>query len=76
MTKKEKLIQKVLSGTISTVEAMKILTQIGYETNSTKGSHQVWRKPGRQPIVLILSKKDLPFFLREQIVEAMRMEGI
>lgn len=76
MTKKEKLISKILENKPITInEVIKLLTWVGYTDTSTKGSHQSFRKTGRPLITLVLTDKDTSKYIIQDLKNALNLEG-
>ena len=76
MTKKEKLISKILENKPITInEAIKLLTWLGYTDTSTKGSHQSFRKAWRPLITLVLTDKDTSKYIIQDLKNALTLEG-
>lgn len=80
MTKKEKLIQKVLKGKsdISPSEACSILFDFGYKATSpaSGSSHITFRKQNAMPITIVLTQNPLKPYLVSKIQDAIKKEGI
>lgn len=77
MTKKQKLIEKILNGYCSTFEeAEKILTNLGYVSEFPQGgsSHKTFRKDGCTPITLVSTQKPLKKYAMRMIIEAIKKE--
>ena len=75
MTKRDKLIQKILEGkTISTEQAITLLTFLGYETRSGKGSHVTYTKADFS-ITLVRERKELLPYQLKDIKAILESEG-
>ena len=78
MTKKNKLIQKILQGkTISNDEAIKILTTLGFEGKKrirSGSSHKILSK-NEMTISLVLNRKELKSYQLEQLQKILKIEG-
>lgn len=72
VTKKDKLIEKILDGKIiTTKEAQKVLDWLGYSENiSRKGSHATYRKENKTPITIVLTNKDVPHYILDMLQKA------
>ncbi len=79
MTKREKLIQKILKGdtNISPEEAMKILINLGYVATPPSGgsSHITFRKFNSMPITLVLTQNPLKPYMITKLQTALKNEG-
>lgn len=78
MTKKDKLIQKILENRIiSFQEADKILVSLGYipDTPSSGSSHVTYRKDPLDKITLVANRKELKPYQIKMIQEALRKAG-
>jgi predicted RNA binding protein YcfA (HicA-like mRNA interferase family) len=76
VTKREKLAGQVKKGKqISPEDAQTLLKQLGYEIKGTKGSHQTWSN-GKNKITILLNKKELPFYLIDQMKQILEEEGL
>lgn len=78
MTRREKLIQKLLNGqSIKTEEAIKIIESLGYESRKTKttGSHRTFRKPGHDLITIVLTHNYIPEYTISDIQNTLEKEG-
>ena len=79
MTKKEKLIKKILRGqsVITIEEAQKILIFLGYiaEQPASGSSHITYRKKDCNSVTLVLTQKELKEYLVRKIQEALRKAG-
>ena len=78
MSKRDKLIQKIMSGLCITFsEAEKILTDLGYQSEFPQGgsSHKTFRKQGCNPITLVATQKTLKKYAMKMIQEALVKEG-
>ncbi len=77
MTKKQKMIDKILNGYCSTFEeAEKLLTGLGYVSEFPQGgsSHKTFRKDGCMPITLVATQKTLKKYAMKMIIEAIKKE--
>jgi predicted RNA binding protein YcfA (HicA-like mRNA interferase family) len=71
MTKRDKLIQKILQGkNISYAEAEKVLLSLGYELINQEGSHATYGKKGKNHITLVANKKEMKSYQVKLIQEA------
>lgn len=78
MTKRDKLIQKILSGLcITFAEAEKLLTDLGYQSEFPQGgsSHKTFRKIGCDKITLVATQKPLKKYAMKMLQEALKKEG-
>ena len=78
MSKRDKLIQKIMSGTcITFAEAERLLTDLGYESEFPQGgsSHKTFRKAGCDKITLVATQKPLKKYAMKMIVAALIKEG-
>lgn len=79
MTKKDKLIQKILNGksVITIEEAEKILLFLGYDTEqpASGSSHITYRKYDCNSVTLVLTQKELKDYLIKKLQEALRKAG-
>lgn len=78
MSKRNKLIQKILSGNcITFAEAEKLLTDLGYKSEFPQGgsSHKTFRKTGYGCITLVATQKPLKKYAMKMIQEALAKEG-
>jgi len=71
MTKRNKLIQKILQGkNISSDESEKILLYFGYELVNREGSHVTYGKKGKAHITLVVNKREMKSYQVKLIQEA------
>jgi predicted RNA binding protein YcfA (HicA-like mRNA interferase family) len=64
MSKADKLLQKLLNGTIKAIELRTLLLALGAKLERTKGSHEQWSK-GKEKMTLATHSKDLkPYQIR------------
>lgn len=78
MSKRDKLIQKIMSGAcITFAEAERLLTDLGYESEFPQGgsSHKTFRKAGCDKITLVATQKPLKKYAMKMIVAALIKEG-
>ena len=79
MTKKDKLIQKILSGesVIKIEEAEKIMLFLGYDAEqpASGSSHITYKKQDCNSVTLILTQKELKNYLIKKLQEALRKAG-
>lgn len=78
MSKRDKLIQKIMSGTcITFAEAERLLTDLGYDSEFPQGgsSHKTFRKTGCAKITLVATQKPLKKYAIKMIQEALIKEG-
>ena len=78
MSKRDKLIQKILSGAcITFVEAERLLTDLGYDSEFPQGgsSHKTFRKAGCDKITLVATQKPLKKYAMKMIIAALIKEG-
>jgi len=70
MSKKDKILKKVLSGTsdknVTLAEAVYVLTHAGFVHDLGKGSHQVYRhSDGRRMVIPVHGKDIKPVYIRQ-----------
>ncbi len=71
MTKRDKLIQKIMQGKdISSDEAEKILLYFGYELINREGSHVTYGKKNRNHITIVVNKKEMKSYQIKLVQEA------
>ena len=78
MSKRDKLIQKIMSGgCITFAEAEKLLADLGYVSEYPQGgsSHKTFRKQGRDKITLVATQKPLKRYAMKMIQSALINEG-
>jgi predicted RNA binding protein YcfA (HicA-like mRNA interferase family) len=79
MTKRDKLIQKILKGNsvVTIEEAEKILLFLAYivEQPDSGSSHITYRKENCNSITLVLTQKELKQYLIRKIQDALRKAG-
>jgi len=78
MGKREKLIQRILSGqSIDFKDAEKILTDIGYTSEYPQGgsSHKTFRKEGREKITLVSYQRPIKQYALKLVQQALINEG-
>ena len=77
MSKRSKLIQKILKGSsdVSLDEAIKILELLKFKAVSTGSSHLTYRKQNCSSITIILTQDPLKPYLLEKLQEALKHEG-
>lgn len=79
MSKKEKLITKILNGklNISPQDACGILVDLGYKaTSPSKGSsHITFRKLNTMPVTIVLTQNPLKPYLIAKLQAALKKEG-
>lgn len=78
MSKRDKLIQKILSGAgITFAEAERLLTDLGYDSEFPQGesSHKTFRKAGCDKITLVATQKPLKKYAMKMIIAALIKEG-
>ena len=77
MSKKDKLLQKILKGNLdlSPSEAIKVLEMFGFKATSTGGSHLTFRKENCPSVTIILTQNPLKLYLLEKLQEALKHEG-
>jgi len=77
VSKREKLIQKILKGeaNVTPDEAVKILKMLGFSASPTGGSHLTFRKPNCQSVTVVLTQDLLKPYLLEKLQETLRKEG-
>ena len=77
MSKRDKLIQKILKGNsdITPDEAMKILRMLDFKASSTDGSHLTFRKPHCQSVTIVITQNPLKSYLIEKLQETLKNEG-
>ena len=78
MSKKDKLIQKILNGksSITPMEAIKMLENYGYVAAGPAGgsSHLTFRKPARPSVTIVLTQNPLKPYMVEKLKNAINME--
>jgi len=75
MTKKDKLIQKILENkTISTDQAITLLLYFGYEERSGKGSHVTYTK-AENSMTLVRERKELLLYQLKHLKTILESEG-
>jgi len=79
MSKRDKLIQKVLNGKsgISPQEAAKLLESLGYKSAgpANRSSHLTFRKSYRYSITIVLTQNPLKPYMVEKLQTALKNEG-
>ena len=77
MSKRDKLVQKVLNGQsdITPDDAIKILEMLNFRASPTSGSHLTFRKQNCQSVTIILTQKPLKQYLLEKLQEVLTNEG-
>jgi predicted RNA binding protein YcfA (HicA-like mRNA interferase family) len=77
MSKREKLIQKILKGEadVTPDEAVKILKMLDFMASPTGGSHLTFRKPNCQSVTIVLTQDFIKPYLLEKLQETLRKEG-
>ena len=78
MSKRDKLIQKIMSGgCITFAEAEKLLADLGYVSEFPQGgsSHKTFRKQRRDKITLVATQKPLKKYAMKMIQSALINEG-
>lgn len=79
MTKRSKLIQKILKGdsNISPEDAIKILIDLGYKATAPSGgsSHITFRKIDALPITLVLTQNPLKPYMVAKLQSALKQGG-
>jgi len=79
MSKKDKIIQKILAGNsiITIEEAEKILLILGYDAEqpASGSSHITYRKRDCNSVTLVLTQKELKNYLTKKLQEALRKAG-
>jgi predicted RNA binding protein YcfA (HicA-like mRNA interferase family) len=79
MSKRDKLIQKILDGNsdVTPDEAIKILKMLDFKASSTAtgGSHLTFRKPNSQSVTIVLTQNPLKSYMLEKLQETLRKEG-
>ncbi|MCD7740293.1 MAG: type II toxin-antitoxin system HicA family toxin [Candidatus Gastranaerophilales bacterium] len=78
MSKREKLIKKILNGKsdISPDEAIKLLESFGFTGTSPKGgsSHLTFRKQNAKSITIVLTQNPLKPYMIEKLKEILQYE--
>ena len=76
MTKRDKLIQKILNGKsdISPSEAIKILEFLGFVASQIGSSHLTFRKPSRPSVTIVLTQNPLKSYMVEKLQDALKNE--
>jgi len=76
MSKRDKLIQKILTGKsdVTPDEAVKFLEMLGFRASPSGGSHLTFRKPNRQSVTLVLTQNPLKPYLLDKLREAIKNE--
>jgi predicted RNA binding protein YcfA (HicA-like mRNA interferase family) len=77
VSKREKLIQKILNGKadVTPEEAVKVLKMLEFTASPTGGSHLTFRKPNCQSVTIVLTQDFLKPYLLEKLQETLRKEG-
>lgn len=78
MSKRNKLIQKIMEGAcITFAEAERLLTDLGYESEFPQGdsSHKTFRKTGCDKITLVATQKPLKKYAMKMIQATLTKEG-
>jgi predicted RNA binding protein YcfA (HicA-like mRNA interferase family) len=71
MSKTEKLLAKLVNGTISAAEAKTLLGQLGWlQAKSSGGSHEQWKKNGKVLTIATHTKELKPYQIK-QIAKAL-----
>ena len=79
MSKRDKLIQKIISGgSITFAEAERLLTDLGYKSEFPQGggSHKTFRKSGCDKITLVATQKPLKKYAMKMIQAALETGGV
>jgi len=75
MSKREKLIQKILQGkNVSSEEAEQILIYFGYTLNSQRGSHKTYEKAGCDHITIVSNRREILHYQVKYIQEVIKNE--
>ena len=79
MSKRDKLIQKILKGNsnVTPEEARKILENLGYISTGPAGgsSHLTFRKPDRPSVTIVLTQNPLKPYIVAKLQSALKFEG-
>jgi len=77
MSKREKLIQKILIGKsdITPEEAVKLLEMLDFHASPTGSSHVTFRKSNSQSVTIVLTQNPLKPYLVEKLQETLKNEG-
>jgi len=77
MSKRDKLIQKILKGNsdVTPDEAIKILEMLKFKATVSGGSHLTFRKPNRHSVTIVLTQNPLKPYLLEKLQAALMNEG-
>ncbi len=79
MSKRDKLIQKILKGKseITPDEAAKILESFGYTATGPSGgsSHLTFRKPDRPSVTIVLTQNPLKPYMVAKLQAVLQFEG-
>ena len=77
MSKRDKLIQKILEGKsdVTPDDAIRILEMLDFKTTPTDGSHRTFRKQNCSSVTIILTQNPLKPYLLEKLQEALKHEG-
>ncbi len=79
MSKRDKLIQKILTGksAISPDEAIKILESLNYIAAGPAGgsSHLTFRKPDAPSVTIVLTQNPLKPYMVTKLQAALKLEG-
>ena len=77
MSKREKLIQKILNGKadVTPEEAVKILEMLDFMASPTGGSHLTFRKANSPSVTIVLTQNPLKPYLLEKLQETLKNEG-
>ncbi|MCL2042843.1 MAG: type II toxin-antitoxin system HicA family toxin [Treponema sp.] len=67
MSKREKLIQKILKGhsDVCPDEAERILEMLGFKAAPSGGSHQTYRKQNRPSVTIVITQNPIKPYLIE-----------
>ena len=79
MSKRDKLVQKILKGKLDVTpeEAQRILEMLGFKAATTKtgGSHLTYRKAERKSVTIVLTQNPVKSYMLEKLQEALKNEG-
>ena len=79
MSKREKLIQKIITGrsNITPTEAKKLLEILGYVADGPSGgsSHLTFRKQGKPSVTIVLTQNPLKPYMVVKLQIALKNEG-
>lgn len=69
-------IEKLLNFTIKARQLEALLTSLGFEKRSTKGSHVKWIKEGLPPLIIATHDKEVRPYQLKQVIKILEMDGV